>query len=617
MSDSTTLHIDPTVAPAAASDWDVLREPQDMAGHSRAWLQLLVDGMGGAEQVLQMVVVLGRPNVGPFQPTAHWPQGQPVSEPLARAAEQALAVRSPVQVAGSMLVWAVPVLADGDLLGVVAVRFRQAGLPPRASAWMRWGQGWLVASALRSPQAQASLQDDLMFMVDAIMLAMSGDELRTSTQAVLIEVAHRLQAERISLGVASDGAPVRLWSMSHSGDFSGRLALVRGLEAAMDEATDQASVIEHQRNQDGAGASGDVLTRAHSDYLHLSAGSAMLTVPHAVDTRLTLVFAFEWPQMSLVETHRHLATGLVPVLARVIAERRRAQASWWRRIGDDLRQAAAWLVGARHAWAKAIMLAVAVTLVSMALIRVPLEVPGDARIEGAVLRQVHAPFDGFVAQSQVRAGQQVRAGEVLAVLDDRDLRLEVDRWESEQAQYRNQFQDAQAQKKLAQIQINLAQTRAAQAQKALSESNLQRSRVRAPMSGLIVSGDLTQSLGGPVQKGQLLFEIAPLEDYRVVVMVNERDIDLLREGQQGRLMLTALSGQDMPLKLQRITPVTEVVEGNNAFRVEASLLEAPLMLRPGMKGVARIEAGHESLLWVWTRTLVEWARLAVWKWWGL
>ncbi len=602
---------------AAGSDWDVLRETQDMAGHSRAWLNLMVEGLGGAEQVLQMIVVLGQANVGPFLPTAQWPLGQPVSEALARAAEQALAVRSAVQVPGAMMLWAVPVLCEGDLLGVVAVRFRQASLPSRANAWMRWGQGWLVASALRGPQAHSSLQDDLMFMVDAIMLAMSGDELLTSTQAVLVELAHRLQAERISLGLAAQGGQVKLWSISHAGDFSGRLALTRGLEAAMDEALDQAATIEHRRSpSEGADADGR-LTRAHDEYLHLSASAVILTVPQWVDERLTLVFSFEWAQAGQLEAHRHLATGLAPVLARVIAERRRSQAAWWQRIRDDARQAAAWLVGARHAWAKVIGLAVLGAVAALALVRVPLEVPGEARLEGSVMRQVHSPFDGFVAQSTVRAGQVVRAGDVLAVLDDRDLRLEVDRWESEQAQFRNQFQDAQAQKKLAQVQINLAQTRQAQAQKSLSESNLQRSRLRAPMNGLVVSGDLTQSLGGPVQKGQLLYEIAPLDDYRVVVMVDERDIDLLRVNQGGRLMLTALSGQEMALKVERLTPVTEVIEGKNSFRAEASLSQAPEGLRPGMKGIARIDAGQESLLWVWLRGLIEWGRLFMWKWWGL
>jgi RND family efflux transporter MFP subunit len=602
---------------SSGSDWDHLREPQDVARHSVAWLNLMVEGMGGADAVSEGVVVLGQANVGPYQPQAQWPKVQPVSEPLARAAEQALAIRSAVQVAGASCIWAVPLISDGDLFGVVAVRFKQATIPARATAWMRWGQGWLMANAMRGLQTQSTLQEELMFLVDTIMLAMSGDDLRMSVQAVLIEVAHRLKAERISMGLAEHGGNAKLWSISHAGDFSGRLSLTRGLEAAMDEALDQANVIDFSR-QDDLNVEGQMLiTRAHKDYLQMSGSGVVLSIPHAVDSKMSMAFVFEWADELAAQNQRHLAMGLVPVMAKVFTERRLAQVSWWRRLLSDVRDAAAWLVGPRHAWFKVLALLVLTALVVMSVVRMPLEVSADARLEGAVVRQIHAPFDGFVAQSLLRAGQEVSKGGVLAVLDDRDLKLEVERWNSEQAQYRNQFQDAQAQKNLAQVQINLAQGRQAQAQRALSESNLSRSKVSSPMAGIIVSGDLSQQLGAPVQKGQLLFEVAPLNDYRVVLQVDERDIDLLSVGQEGRLMLTALSGQEMSLKITQISPVTEVVEGSNRFRVEASLASGEELLRPGMKGIARLDTGEERVLWVWLRGLAEWSRLTLWKWWGL
>jgi RND family efflux transporter MFP subunit len=599
------------------SEWDHLREPQDVSRHSHAWLHLMVEGMGGPDAVLEGVVVLGQANLGPYQPQAQWPKVQPVSDALARAAEQALAIRASVQVPGAAFIWAVPLISDGDLYGVVAVRFNLPAMPARAMAWMRWGQGWLLANAMRGHQAQSSLQEDLMFLVDTIMLAMSGDDLRMTVQAVLIEVAHRLNAERISVGLAENSGNAKLWSISHAGDFSGRLSLTRGLESAMDESLDQASAVDYSQ-QTGLLADGQMLiTRAHKDYLQMSGSGVVLSIPHAVDAKLSMVFVFEWADEATIHNQRHLAAGLVPVMAKVFAERRLADVSWLRRLVNDTRDALSWLVGPRHAWFKVLGLVVIAALVAMSLLRMPLEVSADARLEGAVVRQIHAPFDGFVSQSLLRAGQEVLKGGVLALLDDRDLKLEVERWSSEQAQFRNQYQDAQAQKNLAQVQINLAQGRQAQAQKSLSESNLSRSRVNSPMAGIIVSGDLSQQLGAPVQKGQLLFEVAPLNDYRVVLQVNERDIDLLELGQEGRLMLTALAGKEIPLKITQITPVTEVFEGSNRFRVEASVEPGEVTMRPGMKGIARLDTGEARIVWVWLRGLVEWSRLTLWKWWGL
>ena len=42
--------------------------------------------------------------------------------------------------------------------------------------------------------------------------------------------------------------------------------------------------------------------------------------------------------------------------------------------------------------------------------------------------------------------------------------------------------------------------------------------------GLVVSGDLSQSVGAAVQRVQLLFEIAPLNAYRVMLNVDESQI---------------------------------------------------------------------------------------------
>jgi hypothetical protein len=33
-----------------------------------------------------------------------------------------------------------------------------------------------------------------------------------------------------------------------------------------------------------------------------------------------------------------------------------------------------------------------------------------------------------------------------------------------------------------------------------------------------------------------------------------------------------------------------------------------------MEGVAKVEVGERKLWWVWTHTLVDWLRLATWRW---
>ncbi|MCU7808603.1 MAG: histidine kinase, partial [Candidatus Thiodiazotropha sp. (ex Semelilucina semeliformis)] len=66
----------------------------------------------------------------------------------------------------------------------------------------------------------------------------------------------------------------------------------------------------------------------------------------------------------------------------------------------------------------------------------------------------------------------------------------------------------------------------------------------------------------------------------------------------------------------RILPLSTAEEGRHLFTLEAELAESGQSLRPGMQGVAKIEAGTRSLLWLSTHRLVDWLRLQLWGWWG-
>ena len=132
----------------------------------------------------------------------------------------------------------------------------------------------------------------------------------------------------------------------------------------------------------------------------------------------------------------------------------------------------------------------------------------------------------------------------------------------------------------------------------------------------MVSGDLSQSLGVPVQRGQVLFELAPLDSYRVILEVDEREIREVVVGQLGTLTLAGLPGETLPLKVAKITPVSTVEEGRNFFRVEARLEKPSALLRPGMQGVGKVYVDRRKELWIRTHKLKESVRLWWWSWWG-
>jgi len=273
------------------------------------------------------------------------------------------------------------------------------------------------------------------------------------------------------------------------------------------------------------------------------------------------------------------------------------------------------VVGPGHLVLKAVCAALLAAVVFLSLAQGQYRVTAKTIIEGAVQRAVVAPYDGFLSEAFVRAGDTVKEGQALCLLDDRDMKLERVRWTSQREQYQRQYREAMAEGNRANVKILREQISQAEAQINLLDKQLDRTRMVAPFDGLVISGDLSQSMGSPVQRGQVLFEIAPLDNYRLKLRVNEREINQVRPGQEGTLILNSLPEEPLAMTIRKVTPVAAAEEGQNLFLVEADLGETPSSLRPGMEGFGKIAIDRRRLIWIWTHDLYDWLRLWVWSWW--
>jgi len=242
-------------------------------------------------------------------------------------------------------------------------------------------------------------------------------------------------------------------------------------------------------------------------------------------------------------------------------------------------------------------------------------VTAKTTLEGEVRRAVTAPFRGFIAEAPARAGDTVHEGDVLCSMDTRDLHVERSKWASQREQFLLEQRKALAEGDVAGMGVVSRRMDQAQAELGLLEEQLSRARILAPFNGLVVNGDLSQSLGAPVDAGQLLYEIAPLESYRLMLRVDERDVRDVRPGQKGTIILTSLPESRFRFEVTRITPVSVTQEGRNHFIAEARLEKISDRLRPGMEGFSKVEVDRRLLIWIWTHDLIDWARLWVWSWW--
>ena len=294
---------------------------------------------------------------------------------------------------------------------------------------------------------------------------------------------------------------------------------------------------------------------------------------------------------------------------------RDAERPLWRHALDDMALGWRRLREPGHLTWKLGAAAATLGLLLLLALPVPDRVSASTVIEGRQRHVVTAPFDGFIAQVLVRPGERVTRGQLLARLDDRDLKLEQARQRSEKEQAAGRLRQAMADREAAAMALALAEVQQAEAQLSLVEAKLVRTGLAAPQDGLVVSGDWVQQLGGPVETGKEMFEIASGDGYRVVLHMPDREIARVRVGQAGILRLTGQPQAVHEFRVANVTATASVQDGVNGFRVEADWVGMAPALSPGMQGIGKVEVGTANLLTIWTRSSVDWLRLKRWSWW--
>lgn len=590
--------------------WHAWSNSDSVESARQAWLALQCSSIAG---VTRGVLVLGPPDTGPYVPVCVWPPGQVATALMAEVAGNAVAQRSPLIVSKKpQSVVASLVMVDGHLHGLVAIEssVQSESVLQRQFLDLRWGSAG-IESLLRREQSldEQKTRERLMATLDMVASVLAEDGFQPAAQALATDLAIRLDCDRVSIGFIRDHN-TKVLAVSHSAEFGERMNLIRAIGMAMDEAIDQRSIMLLP-------ASGDevLVTRDHSALARQFASDAVLTVPFVAGELTIGAFTFERSgDCTFDPATVELCQAVVALSSRVLEAKRLNERLLVARIKDAVEAELRKFIGPRHFGRKLAASILMLLAVFFSFATGEYRVAANATLEGAVRRVLVAPFDGYVATASRRAGDVVAAGDVLATLDDRDLRLEYYKWTSQRSQYAKQYQEAVAQHDRAQSNITLSQVQQADAQMNLLAEQLSRTQIAAPFAGIVVSGDLHQSLGSTVRRGQVLFEVAPLNAYRVILEVDESDITSVTNGQAGALALTSIPGEVFPLAVIQVTPVALSREGRSYFRVEALLERTTDRLRPGMEGVAKVEAGRRKLIWIWTHKFVDWLRLTLWSW---
>ncbi len=577
---------------------------------TQQWLEILSAQLSDIDSALLMMPDDQRNKLVVM---AKWPENLENNEDFSRVVKYTLKKRSPVCLPQSddteqeaFDLFAQPIFIESKLVGILTIR--TSSLPKdkqkRVQNWLKNSTRWLK---LASPSH--ARHDDFYSSVVALLAScLEQNNYRQSLISMVTEITQLFNCERVAYAEFK-GHYSQVVALSNSASFDHRSNLMQKVADAMDEAIEQDNAIVFPN------PNGKIIQRAHQELSRKFGYGTILTIPMAADDRVIgAICLLRNEETPFTQQTSQLCQQAFSLLAPYLLLKQEQERPLIFKIGHTIKQQLQSWFGLQHLKLKLGVLSAVLLIALSSLIQGDFRVSADAILEGRIQRVVNAPLSGYLLSASVRAGDTVRQGDVMASLNDAEIKLQLTKLSGELQKARREYREAQSTRNLVKVRVIDQQIKEIQAELELAQQQLERINLTAPFDGVVIEGDLEQLLGAPVERGDTLFKIAPLEDYRIILKVDESQIARIEPGQNGSLILPSLAERTFPLTVEKITAASVAEDGANIFRVEASLNEQTDQLRPGMQGVGKIDAGSASLLWIWTHAITDRLRLWLWSW---
>lgn len=235
---------------------------------------------------------------------------------------------------------------------------------------------------------------------------------------------------------------------------------------------------------------------------------------------------------------------------------------------------------------------------------------------------------GKIAKIHVAEGARVNEGQLLAELDTRAIRLQLEQAEAGLAVVEANFNDAKRNKERMERlneekavseqqyeKIRLAYEAAeAQLQQAraagnLAKHNLEVSLMRAPFAGVVASknaevGDVINPMMGGFSPQSGVLTLMDFSRVKIAIDVSQQDAVRIRKGQTALVTVTAYPGRSFEGRVSLVNLTADAM--TKKFKVEVVAANSELMLRPNTYGeVTFVVDTHEDALVIPQQAVLE------------
>ncbi|HET7741794.1 MAG TPA: efflux RND transporter periplasmic adaptor subunit, partial [Mycobacterium sp.] len=241
---------------------------------------------------------------------------------------------------------------------------------------------------------------------------------------------------------------------------------------------------------------------------------------------------------------------------------------------------------------------------------------------------VKSQASGAVTEMHVQTGDDVKPGQLLALIDPRLPKSALDQAQASVDQAQASFDYAKAQlaredtlykvqavtqQEYQSTKVSYEQARAAliNAQANLSDARIayDQTRVTATLAGTIILkevdiGTVISSPTHDVTGGTEMFQMANLDTVQVQAMVDETDVGKVQAGQPVTITVDAYPSRPFQGNVLKVEPKATVSQNVTQFPVDIDILNPGHLLKPGMNTEVEIHVGRrDSVLAIPTSAL--------------
>jgi GAF domain-containing protein len=263
-----------------------------------------------------------------------------------------------------------------------------------------------------------------------------------------------------------------------------------------------------------------------------------------------------------------------------------------------------------------LVIGAAAVLLFLLIFPLPLRVVGDASVSPTQSVLIQPEVEGVVQRVNVREGDAVSAGTVLATLSD---------W-----QYRAQLAAAQAKYDTAVSQANRAlngndggeagiqriQADYWAAELARARERLDLTQLRSPINGVVATAHVEDLVGRKLMPGDTFAEVVDTSRAVVDVAIDEDDVLLLHPGEKASVKLDGFPTRTFHGVVTVVSPKSKVQETDRVFFARVAVPNPDGAIRDGMQGRGKVVTGWSPAGRVLFRRPAIWIWSKLWSWFG-